>query len=98
MTHTDQTELLSTHPFRRTAKKRERAIQGMLNDLRAIEAVISSYQDDDKERVPESDRITALGIADALEKFKVPDWAKGARVRKAGPFNWAVEATAWKGH
>ena len=25
-------------------------------------------------------------------------WARGVRVRKAGPFQYVVEATAWQGH
>lgn len=30
--------------------------------------------------------------------YGLPDWAVGARVRKAGRFQWVVEATSWKGH
>jgi len=28
----------------------------------------------------------------------VPDWAQGVRVRKAGRFQYVVEATSWRGH
>lgn len=29
---------------------------------------------------------------------QIPDWATGARVEKAGPFQWAVVATSERGH
>lgn len=28
----------------------------------------------------------------------LPEWAKGVRVRKAGAFQYVVEATNWTGH
>lgn len=29
---------------------------------------------------------------------RLPPWSRGARVRKAGLFEWVVEATEWGGH
>lgn len=33
-----------------------------------------------------------------LRNADVPAWARGIRARKAGRFQWVVEATSWRGH
>ena len=69
MSYGQKTEIISVHPFRRSARKHER-------DLQAVIDATEGYHHRDE---------------------AIPEWAKGVRVRKAGFFQWAVEATENRG-
>jgi hypothetical protein len=38
------------------------------------------------------------GYLPLVEGNQIPRWVKGARVRKAGLFQWVVEANEWRGN
>lgn len=70
-----RTHVVSVHPFRRVARKRERAIQAWLDEGRPLRAGV----------IPD-------------EHQRIPEWANGARVERAGLLQHAVIATEQKGH
>lgn len=79
--------IISVHPFRRTARKRERAIQAWLDDrLQGIE-IISKHG---FFQVPVNRAQTEI--------VSVPAWARGVKVVKAGTLQYAVVPTVDSGH
>lgn len=64
----ERTKIVSTHFLRRSARKRERAIQ------------------------------EALRLREQVQNpMDLPLWARGVRVEKAGPLQWAVVLTERRG-
>ena len=77
-----ETEIISVHPFRWRARKREQRLQASLGVLHN-----TGYSRGAREAERE-----------ALRAEGVPGWAMGVRVRRAGPFQHVVEVTSWRGH
>lgn len=77
-----RTEILSVHKLRFMARGREARLQRLLNQA--------------------TDPRTPSAVANRAKRElfdqNLPEWAKGARVRKAGRFQHVVEATEWRGH
>lgn len=77
----DRTHTLSVHRLRRTARKRERKLQLVLDQDLAPRSIDgrrrSTYVDGD-----------VIGM---------PGWTEGVRVEKAGMLQWAVVATEHHG-
>lgn len=78
------TYIVSVHPFRRTARQRERQLQASLD-------LAHSYP------APPTNPVVAHTL-DRLHEAGIPAWARGVRVEKAGLFQWAVVATENRGH
>lgn len=75
-------DIISVHKARVFAELRERALTKQLPKVREAER----------------NGAGTVMIEDAGRPWLVPTWAHGFRVRKAGPFQFVVEATEWTGH
>lgn len=78
----EMTRIVSTHWFRRVARDRERELQALLDRV---------YDGGVPDPTKVSERV-------ALRDARVPEWARGVRVEKAGMLQYAVVATEHKGH
>jgi hypothetical protein len=79
------TKILSAHYTRRSAQKEERRVQKALDEAWKI------IND-------QGDPAVTDGVKRMLEANGIPAWAHGARVEKAGFFQYGVVATEYKGH
>jgi hypothetical protein len=80
----ERTEIASVHVFRRTARRRERELQGLIDGLA-------------RDRIRTDGPYFTVGLRSG-DTVKVPVWARGARYQKAGLLQHAVVFTETRGH
>jgi hypothetical protein len=81
----DRTKVLSVHRLRRAAREHERRLQDAFAEMEHSGI-----------RVTYGEVLVLPGIP--APSNRVPAWACGVRVEKAGRFSWAVVATEHAGH
>lgn len=78
-----RTDVISVHHTRRAARKMERQMTAILSRRNRADLQNAPFE------------IPAISLYSGGPVL--PGWAQGVRVRKAGRFQWEVEATAWPG-
>lgn len=74
----DRTQTVSVHRLRRTARRRERKLQAELDALLAS---------------PHQTNGSTITVYVDGKPVKLPTWARGVRVEKAGLLQWTIVAT-----